>query len=117
MTKRESQKKYKASIKGKITQAKWYRSKTHLEANKSDYRVLRRRVLEKLGNQCVECGISDFRVLQIDHVNGGGNRERRALYSSLLYLKNVEKDNGAVYQLLCANCNWIKKYENNEIRR
>jgi|SRR5690606_9755310 len=74
-----------------------------------------------LGGCCVKCGFSDSRALQIDHINGGGYTERKeystnpkAYYRNILYsIKNKE----GKYQLLCANCNWIKRFENNEIRR
>ena len=28
-------------------------------------------------NKCLKCGFSDRRALQIDHINGGGIKERR----------------------------------------
>src|ERR1019366_8045405 len=31
-----------------------------------------------LGGKCARCGITDPRVLQIDHVSGGGSQERRS---------------------------------------
>jgi len=79
---------------------------------------LRRSVLEKLGGKCVRCGFDDERALQIDHINGGGAREFEKLghgevyYRYLLDLPKIEK----TYQLLCANCNWIKRVENGEER-
>jgi hypothetical protein len=55
--------------------------------------------------------------LQIDHINGKGKREinsfsyNRAYYKFVLaQLKAGSKD----YQLLCANCNWLKRYKNKE---
>lgn len=78
---------------------------------------LRLRVLAALGGKCIKCGFDDVRALQIDHVNGGGNREHENLprYS---FLKKVEKsiqDGESLYQCLCANCNWIKKFERKEL--
>lgn len=71
-----------------------------------------------LGGVCKRCGFSDPRALQIDHIKGGGNREFKAKGNYFVYLKivknfNVEKNN---YQVLCANCNWIKRYENKEVK-
>ncbi len=82
---------------------------------KEYYRRQRAEALEALGGQCVKCGFSDFRVLQIDHVNGDGNKERKTTTGFSNYFKKVISDTIGAYQLLCANCNWIKKYENNEI--
>jgi len=87
-------------------------------------RELRKRkrleIFELLGNKCAQCGISDQRVLQIDHINGGGRHERMTFQSNHPYysqvfeeLKHGSKD----YQLLCANCNIIKLIEAKEESR
>jgi len=66
---------------------------------------------------CFRCGFSDIRALQIDHINGGGTKEldtisSGGLYARILNLSEVEIRNA--YQILCANCNMIKKEENRE---
>jgi hypothetical protein len=66
-----------------------------------------------LGRKCRRCGFSDERALQIDHCGGSGVKESRELGSYRLYRK-VLACGGKGYQLLCANCNWIKRHENNE---
>ena len=76
---------------------------------------LRQQVLELLGNQCVVCGFSDRRALQIDHINGGGYKAK--LHKSVLRkYKLLLESKGEGYQLLCANCNQIKKHVNKEVR-
>ena len=80
----------------------------------------KREVFELLGNKCVRCGFSDPRALQIDHINGHGLRERKQFKSFHSYLNHVIeqiKKGSKDYQLLCANCNWIKKSENDENSR
>ena len=77
-------------------------------------RRLRLRVLEHLGGKCIRCGITDTRVLQIDHVNGGGSKERIVFTHRDEFHRKVLKDDANCYQLLCANCNWIKRHENQE---
>ena len=71
-----------------------------------------------LGNKCIRCGFSDVRALQIDHVHGGGNRKRKERKSDYLayyrYILKQIKLGSKDYQLLCANCNWIKRWENKE---
>lgn len=70
-----------------------------------------------LGGKCKRCGFDDIRALQIDHVNGGGNKEHKEGGSYKIYLKIISNKNAeGEYQLLCANCNWIKRYENKEVR-
>lgn len=74
-------------------------------------------VVARLGGKCVECGYQDFRALQIDHVNGGGTIENRTTDASC-YLRKLlmlsDEDLHQSYQLLCANCNWVKRWERNE---
>lgn len=69
-----------------------------------------------LGNKCVKCGFDDARALQIDHINGGGVRELKkvngASYWNQVIKSVLNKENK--FQLLCANCNWIKRSENKE---
>jgi hypothetical protein len=77
------------------------------------YNETRKKILEKFGNQCVMCGFNDVRALQIDHVNGGGRKEIKGM-SPVSYLKKVLGDKDGHYQVLCANCNFIKRYTNNE---
>lgn len=68
-----------------------------------------------LGGKCCRCGFADRRALQIDHVNGGGKSELLKYGGgSSTYLKKVLSAPAGIYQLLCANCNWIKRWENNE---
>lgn len=68
-----------------------------------------------LGDKCFKCGFNDRRALQIDHINGDGyleNKKRNATHYRKVYesLERGEKR----YQILCCNCNWIKRTENNE---
>ena len=74
-------------------------------------------LLMLLGGQCEVCGENGHRCLQIDHVNGGGFHDRQINSShtnSIAYVWH-----GAMtgkYQPLCANCNWRKRYAQNEHR-
>lgn len=92
----------------------WQRKyrKQHPDQNKLYYHKVKARMLEKLGGVCARCGFSDPRALQLDHVNGGGVKEARALGTFRMYRKAVRDPTG--YQLLCANCNSIKRWENFE---
>jgi RNase P subunit RPR2 len=75
--------------------------------NNKKYRI---NLLNMVGELvCVQCGFSDYRALQIDHISGGGSRKRKD--SSVLTQIKENPDN---FQILCANCNWIKRAENNE---
>ncbi len=78
-------------------------------------RKLRQRLLDHFGRVCARCGFDDERALQLDHVNGGGKAEIIAKGTYGVYRKALQVPAGE-YQLLCANCNWIKRVENREER-
>jgi len=78
----------------------------------------RQDVLGILGLRCITCGFDDIRALQIDHVKGTGASERNRRNGEIgnpykLILKKII-DGSEDYQVLCANCNWIKRSENGE---
>jgi hypothetical protein len=79
----------------------------------------RRALLQKLGDKCALCGFSDWRALQIDHVNNNGYQHRRKYNcgSNAYYNNILENIDSGEYQLLCANCNWIKRYESMRRKR
>lgn len=82
----------------------------------------REEVIILMGGECAHCGYrKDVRALQIDHVKGGGSKDRKTFghsASTLLRkcMQSIEKKDGK-FQVLCANCNWIKRYENRELNR
>ncbi|HMG18727.1 MAG TPA: hypothetical protein VK573_08385 [Gemmatimonadales bacterium] len=70
-------------------------------------------MLDALGGKCVKCGFADWRALQVDHVKGGGRQDRGRTGNRNQWFKIVMAARDK-YQLLCANCNWIKRYERGE---
>jgi hypothetical protein len=94
----------------------------------SRQRKLRLENLEKYGARCAspDCrwvnedgtkGCTDVRALQFDHVDGGGSSELKYGYGAgLAHLYRVKKDTTGRYQVLCANCNWIKRHADREAR-
>lgn len=89
--------------------------KSRAQRRAAYYKRLRAAVLQKLGGCCCKCGFKDPRALQIDHIEGGGNQELGSIPRTQ-YLRKVISEAPGVYQLLCANCNWIKRWENGEHR-
>ena len=84
---------------------------------KTRYKAMKIRIQQILGGKCDYCGMTDHRCLQIDHVNGGGRRDKRNFDSVEAYFREVQRSVSAKegkYQLLCANCNCIKRYEKDE---
>ena len=78
------------------------------EANRAWRWRKRTEVIEFLGGKCAMCGFADIRALQVDHVNGGGTRERKSDRTLGVndQLKRV-RAHPTLFQCLCANCNWI----------
>lgn len=92
------------------------------------YLTKREEALFHLGGRCAnpDCswicedgshGCVDGRCLQIDHVKGDGAQLRKARGNAgtTFYRKVIASVPGVEYQLLCANCNWIKRHENKEL--
>jgi len=71
-------------------------------------------VFEKYGGKCRHCGFTDARALCIDHVNGGGEKERKET-GGRIYAKLRRLPRQKEYQLLCANCNMIKSFAKGEL--
>lgn len=77
------------------------------------YEQLKTTTFDNLGGKCARCGFNDYRALQVDHVKRAQHphnyfrRSGRGLYH-LVRQSGYDK---TLYQLLCANCNWIKRFE------
>src|SRR5205807_843609 len=79
---------------------------------------LKLRVFAMLGDKCSRCGFDDDRALQVDHIYGQkeprGSKLRSGgkLYRAIVKgLRDIHE-----FQLLCANCNSIKAFENGEYK-
>jgi 5-methylcytosine-specific restriction endonuclease McrA len=76
--------------------------------------VIRLRVIDLLGGKCVECGYTkDARALQIDHIYSDARVDKVKKGTSYYYhvLNNLSSGR---YQVLCANCNVIKRADRHE---
>lgn len=74
-------------------------------------RQRRKELIDLYGGKCERCGFDDWRALQIDHVNNNGYEERQDMQPKRYYQKIKQGVGTGEYQLLCANCNQIKRYE------
>ena len=101
-----------------------YRKRMILKA-KERRQELRKVVIGLLGGKCAnpECPIPqekmDFRCLQIDHINGNGRadvrRYKKNIGSMQLKIYKEILAGSKDYQCLCAYCNWLKRFTNNEL--
>jgi HNH endonuclease. len=85
---------------------KEFEAKHKTSSSKSVWK-LRLNVIKGYGGRCELCGESNPHSLTIDHIDGGGSKERKILGGwTSLYRKlrdnNYPRDN---YRLLCYNCN------------
>ncbi len=89
---------------------KWY--KVHKEQELESRWAERQKVLELLGGECIKCGITDIRLLQINHKNGGGFAERRKFgyWKVIRDILKGGRDTSDI-DLRCANCNILYEYE------
>ena len=89
----------------------------HLEQGKRYRQALRDEVFAAYGGyKCACCGETRKLFLSIDHVNGDGNKHRRAIgikagTAFYAWLRNNLFPVG--FQVLCYNCNLGKRHNNN----
>ena len=67
------------------------------------------KLFEMYGHECAMCGFNDKRALSLDHKLNNGNEERRLLGERGVYRKAKEFVNLDEYQILCMNCQFIKR--------
>jgi len=89
-----------------------YRGKCRGWGN-ATYAKRRHELVALLGSRCSRCGLDDERVLAIDHVNGGGSRDKR-MKTGAQYKRDLAREieaGSTDYRLLCHNCNWLAYLE------
>ena len=75
--------------------------------------IVKKRYFESLGqHKCEKCGNDDIRLLQFDHIHNDGTKMRKSglRLSGGTYTNNMELFK-KTFQVLCANCNVLKRYE------
>lgn len=94
----------------------------YLIRNMKDREKIRFNALKYLSDppQCKNCGVNNFLVLTIDHINNDGNEERKTIRPNKLWeiIPTMPKEEALKkYQVLCRNCNWEKKLKNSWLRK
>ncbi len=96
----------------------WHTENQEKQNNKRKYQYneWKERLYDILGRECVKCGFEDSRALQFDHINGKGGKNHRKYGSGFnRYFAKRPELALALLQVLCANCNWIKRVEEYEV--
>ncbi len=82
--------------------------------SKKDALKYKRLVIENYGGECVICAEKQPLFLTIDHINGGGNKDRKSGVVGVAFYRKLIRDGypHGDLQLLCYNCNCgIKQYK------
>lgn len=68
---------------------------------------VRQKVIDAYGAKCACCGEARPEFLALDHVNGGGAKQRRNGFSTSgsIYRFAIQNNFPATFRLLCHNCN------------
>ena len=86
----------------------WCKSCKYKQTN--DHNALNREsILDHFGRRCCRCGFDDVRALQVDHIDGGGTQHYRSLNWNRIRFTRDILTHPEKFQLLCANCNAIKR--------
>lgn len=117
LVKRNKDRRKYDEVDGKTRQqVYWLNNHESREKHLSRDRNKRQIVIEYLGGKCVSCGYEkDKRALVLDHINGDGKEDRKRIGSRIYryYAKNLSETKDRI-QVLCANCNLIKSFDNEE---
>lgn len=73
------------------------------------HRKLRMMILEHYGGsppECACCGESYLEFLTMDHINGGGTKQRKQLRGTSFYRWLKKNNYPDEYRVLCMNCNF-----------
>lgn len=69
------------------------------------HRELREQAFAGYGGECQCCGENTFEFLAIDHVNGGGRKDRENNSTYQIARRVIKENFPDDYRILCHNCN------------
>ena len=82
------------------------------ESARRQHKAYRDFLFDLLGRECKNCGLNDIRILHFDHINNDGYEDRKRLKGVnqfLRYYNRHPEEAKQKLQILCANCNWMKR--------
>ena len=93
-----------------------YRKKGDLKRKdqKRDYDRLKhvkekKLVIEHYGGCCACCGITQYKFLSVDHINGGGTKHRKEISHHINHWL-IRNNFPEGYRVLCYNCNCARGF-------
>ena len=88
--------------------SQWQKTGHAKELRRLANRRVREAALAGYGSACNFCNEDTFEFLAIDHVDGGGRKERETMSTSQIARKVINENWPETYQVLCHNCNQAK---------
>ena len=83
----------------------------HRKHSRDSKAKLKAILFDMYGHVCIRCGFKDKRALTLDHKLNNGNKERKELGERGVYQKARDTFLPNEYQILCMNCQFIKRCE------
>lgn len=97
------------AVRCKLCRKQYLSERNKLPATKQRRAEQHREIREKLfagyGGACNCCGEKRFEFLALDHVDGGGRKERKVLSTAQIARRAINEGFPPKYRVLCHNCN------------
>lgn len=101
---------------------KWYRQNAHLVSAQGAIKTrdIKLGILKHYSQgrmACARCGYNNPDALFLDHIDHNGGEQRKQLFGSVngggtrFYIWLFKEGLPPGFQVLCANCNWLKEIE------
>jgi len=77
--------------------------------SKQRQQALRKRCIDHYSNglnKCECCGETNYEFLALDHIQGGGNRQRKTVANFYCWI--IRENFPPIFRILCHNCNMAK---------
>lgn len=110
-----SKRKWKRSRKGKLYLKKYSKSQNAKTCREKYHRKLKNEVLliysprGSIIPECCCCREKILEFLTLDHINGGGKKERKKI-NNMTFYRWVKINQPKNLQTLCMNCNWGSRF-------
>lgn len=90
--------------------------KINSDRGKATSKKQKKLIINHYGGKCACCGEENLIFLELDHINGGGNKHRNQLRKdgTTIYRSIIKNNFPSGFQVLCASCN-VGRYRNGGI--
>ncbi len=94
-------------------QHKFWNKNIYRLLSKKRYWLRKKEIIEKLGGKCVKCGATDYRILDINHIDRKLKRRPTNKKRTYTWTYRIKEWNRNIknLELLCANCHRIHTWK------